>query len=66
MVMKQLGFFDESSRLKKLSQLGDSLEKLDKVINWEAFRAILNEVFRREPKGSGGRPPYDYVLLFKF
>ena len=65
MVMKQLGFFDESSRLKKLSQLGDSLEKLDKVINWEMFRAILDEVFRKEPKGAGGRPPYDYVLLLK-
>lgn len=65
MAMKQLGFFDESNRLKKLSQLGDSLEKLGKVINWEMFRAILDEVFRKEPKGAGGRPPYDYVLLFK-
>ena len=65
MEMKQLGFFEESNRLKKLSQLGDSLEKLDKVISWEMFRAILDEVFRKEPKGAGGRPPYDYVLLFK-
>jgi len=65
MEMKQLGFFDESNRLKKLSQLGDSLEKLDKVINWEMFRRILDEAFRKEPKGVGGRPQYDYVLLFK-
>jgi len=65
MVMKQLGFFDESNRLKKLSQLGDSLEKLDMVINWEMFREILDGVFHKEPKGPGGRPPYDYVLLFK-
>jgi hypothetical protein len=26
--MKQKGFFDEADRLKKLSELGDSLEKL--------------------------------------
>jgi len=63
--MKQLGIFDENNRMKKLSQLGDSLERLEKVINWEMFRAILDEVFRKEPKGAGGRPPYDYVLLFK-
>lgn len=65
MAMKQFGFFDESNRLKKLSQLGDALEKLDKVINWEMFRGILEKVFCKEPKGAGGRPPYDYVLLFK-
>lgn len=65
MAMKQLGFFNESNRLNKLSQLGDSLEKLDKVIKWEMFRAILDKTLRKEPKGTGGRPPYDYVLLFK-
>jgi Transposase and inactivated derivatives, IS5 family len=63
--MKQLGFFDESSHLKKLSQLGDSLEKLNKVINWEMFRAILVGAFQKEHKGAGGRPPYDYIMLFK-
>jgi len=65
MIMKQLGFFDESSHLKKLSQLGDSLEKLNKVINWEMFRAILVGAFQKEHKGAGGRPPYDYIMLFK-
>lgn len=63
--MKQLGFFDESNRLRKLSQLGDSLEKLNSAIDWDLFRPILTQVFRKEPKGAGGRPPYDYVLLFK-
>lgn len=61
----QIGFWDESLRLEKLSQLGDSLERLNKAINWEVFRPSLNKVFKKEAKGAGGRPPFDYVLMFK-
>lgn len=61
----QIGFWDESLRLEKLSQLGDSLERLNKAINWEIFRPSLNKVFKKEAKGAGGRPPFDYVLMFK-
>jgi len=63
--MKQRGFFDENDRLKELSQLGDPLEKLNKVIDWESFRYSLSTIFKKEAKGPGGRPPYDYVLMFK-
>ena len=62
--MMQLGLFNEEIRLEKLSKLGDSLEKLN-VIDWEMFRPMLNSALRKEHKGSGGRPPYDYLLLFK-
>ena len=61
----QIGFWGESLRLEKLSQLGDSLERLNKAINWEVFRPSLNKVFKKEAKGAGGRPPFDYVLMFK-
>lgn len=64
----QMGFFNEEKRLDKLSELGDSLEKLNAVIDWELFRPILdrgmNET-KKERKGPGGRPPYDFVLMFK-
>ena len=63
--MKQIGLFDESNRLKKLSALGDPLEKLNCVIEWHIFEGILNRVFAKEQKGVGGRPPYSYLLLFK-
>jgi IS5 family transposase len=63
--MKQKGFFDESDRLNKLSELGDSLEKLNKHIEWEKFRGILKRTFKKEAKGPGGRPPFDYVMMFK-
>lgn len=61
----QMGLFDEENRLEKLSQLGDSLVRLNKVIQWEIFRSILDEARRKESKGPGGRPPYDSVLMFK-
>ncbi len=63
--MKQRGFFDENVRLKELSLLGDPLERLNLVINWESFRPKLTKVFRKEAKGPGGRPLYDYVVMFK-
>lgn len=58
------GLFTEENRLEKLSNLGDSLEKLN-VIEWEIFRPTLNAVFKKERKNHSGRPPYDYLLLFK-
>jgi IS5 family transposase len=63
--MKQKGFFDESDRLKDLSQMGDPLERLNKYIQWESFRDILTRALKKEAEGPGGRPPYDYVMMFK-
>jgi len=63
--MKQHGLFDEAERLTRLSELGDSLEKLNKYINWEDFRGILTRKLKKEPEGPGGRPPFDYVMMFK-
>ncbi|MGI6652751.1 MAG: IS5 family transposase [Christensenellales bacterium] len=60
-----MGLFDESNRLKKLSSLGDPLEKLNSVIDWRLFEGTLNKVFAKEQKGVGGRPPYSYLLMFK-
>ena len=63
--MRQISLWDENARLAKLSELGDALERLNRVINWEMFRPKLVKVFKKEAKGAGGRPPYDYILLFK-
>jgi IS5 family transposase len=63
--MKQKGFFDEDERLRKLSKLGDSLEKLNGHIKWEEFRATLTKALAKQAHGFGGRPPYDYVMMFK-
>jgi transposase, IS5 family len=62
---QQKGFFDEDFRLEKISKQGDPLKKLDEYIDWEMFRPILKKAFRKEAKGPGGRPPFDYVMMFK-
>jgi IS5 family transposase len=63
--MKQKGFFDEHDRLEELSKLGDPLEKLNEYIHWEGLRGILTRSLKKEPRGPGGRPPFDYVMMFK-
>lgn len=63
----QGGFFDADMRLAEISKQGDPLEKLDQHIDWEMFRSILNDVFfdcEKDPS-KGGRPPHDYVMMFK-
>lgn len=62
---RDYGFFDQDIRLSKLSELGDPLEKLGQGIDFEIFRAVLEEKLFKHPQGKGGRPPYDYVLMFK-
>ena len=59
------GFWDQDIRLSKLTQLGDPLEKLRIGIDFEMFRELLEDSLAKEPKGSGGCPPYDYVMMFK-
>ena len=58
---KPKGFFDEEFRLEKLSEQKDPLVKLKKRIDFELFRSLLEETFRKEEKGIGGARPYDYV-----
>lgn len=62
---KDYGFFDQDIRLSKLSQLGDPLEKLNAGVDFEMFRSLLEGNLSVPAKGPGGRPPYDYVLMFK-
>jgi transposase, IS5 family len=62
---KDYGFFDQDIRLSKLSKLGNPLERLLEGIDFEAFRSFLESKLEQKAKGPGGRPPYDYVLMFK-
>lgn len=62
---RDYSFFDQDIRLSKLTQLGDPLEKLNQGVNFELFRDILESNLIKLSKGPGGRPPYDYILMFK-
>ena len=66
MKTRQKSLFDEENRMKKISEIGDPLELLNKVIDWEMFRSTLNKaVVRKENTRKGGRPSYDVVMMFK-
>jgi hypothetical protein len=62
--MKQKGLFDEEDRLRRLTVLGDPLEKVAGHIEWEAFQPTLSKAFKKERKKEG-RPAFAYLLMFK-
>jgi len=59
------GLFDEELRKEHLTQQGDPLVLLKKMINWEIFRPIITPIFEIKERGIGGRPPFDYITMFK-
>ena len=63
--MKQYNYLSEDNRLERLSEMGDPLVKISEVIKWELFRPILEKAYANEPKGPGGRPAFDRLLMFK-
>lgn len=61
----QPGFFDLEERHEQLESLGDPLPKLNRIVDWEGFRPVLQKVREKERKSNAGRKPYDVVLMFK-
>lgn len=61
----QPGFFDIDERLAALSAKGDALEKLERLVDFERFRPILECAVPRADRSRGGRPPFDHVLMFR-
>lgn len=63
---KQKGIFDEQHRYEKLDTHTDPLKKLNEHIDFEFFRTTLEKYFNKDKDpNKGGRPPYDYVLMFR-
>ncbi|MEB0302261.1 IS5 family transposase [Mucilaginibacter sp. 5C4] len=60
-----MGLFDSDFRIEKLILLGDPLHRLSEGVDFEIFRSKLEECLSKLAQGAGGRPPYDYVLMFK-
>ncbi len=61
----QAGFFDLDERLKELSAKGDTLERLNGLVDFELFRRDLARAVPRSDGSKGGRPPFDHVFMFK-
>jgi IS5 family transposase len=61
----QPGFFDVDERYAALSAVGDPLERLAAVVDFEIFRPVLDATLARSNRSRGGHPPYDAVLMFR-
>ncbi len=61
----QPSFSDHQDQLELLEQLGDPLPKLERTVDWEAFRVLLGSVYKNSGPRKGGRPLYDVILMFK-
>jgi IS5 family transposase len=62
--MKQIALFGTETQLKKITELGDPLVKINDKIDWEIFREPIETAIRKDmPKG--GRPPFDAIMMYK-
>ena len=60
------GLFDEEFTVDRLSCMGNPLEAISKVIDFEMFRTPLEcKLLNTNKKNNVGAKPYDVVLLFK-
>jgi len=60
------GLFDEQFTIERLSSIGNPLEKISNVIDFETFRATLeSKLLNIEKKNNAGAKPYDVVMMFK-
>ena len=60
------GLFDEQETYLKLSDIGNPLEKISEVIDFEMFRNTLEaKVLNYDKKNNAGAKPFDVVLMFK-
>lgn len=62
---KQSGFWSIEERLEEISAGGDPLETLNRTVEFERFRPILEKAAGRPRGSTGGRPAMDVVLKFR-
>jgi len=64
-MLKQIMLDGAEIQLARLSKMGDSLEKINKLIDWEIFRSPIVNRIRKADYSLGGRPALDEILMFK-
>lgn len=58
--------FEEEFTIEALSQMGNPLEQLSALVDFEMFRSALEKVLvKKECKTPAGRPQIDVILMFK-
>jgi hypothetical protein len=63
--MEQRSLFGLLEHLERLSKIGDPLEVLEAMVDFEYFRGWLVEGLGHGDGARGGRPPFDPVSMFK-
>lgn len=60
------GLFDDEFVVERLSEIGNPLEKISSVIDFEFFRPTLeSKLLNTQKKNNAGAKPYDVVMMFK-
>jgi IS5 family transposase len=60
------GLFDEQFNNEQLSSMGNPLEAISKVLDFEMFRPLLEtKLLNKDKKNNAGAKPFDVVLMFK-
>lgn len=60
------GLFDEQENIEKLSIIGNPLDRVEEVIDFEMFRDTLEDaLLNKEKKNNAGAKPFDVVMMFK-
>jgi len=58
--------FDELYTIERLSEIGNPLEAISKVIDFEMFRSTLEDkLINTNKKSNAGAKPFDVVMMFK-
>jgi len=58
--------FDEQETYQKLSNIGNPLEKISSVVDFEMFRDKLeSKLLNQNKKNNAGAKPYDVIMMFK-
>jgi len=65
-IQGEKGLFDEQFTIEQLSEIGNPLEKISKVIDFELFRDLIEEkLLNKDKKSNAGAKPFDVILMFK-
>jgi len=65
-IQGEKGLFDEQFTIERLSEIGNPLEKISKVIDFELFRDLIEEkLLNKDKKSNAGAKPFDVILMFK-
>lgn len=60
------GLFDEQKSIEKLSIIGNPLDRISNVVDFEVFRNSIKEaLLNNEKKSNAGAKPLDVVMMFK-